>query len=172
MQNNPEIEQLVDQAVKIARTKQHEYVLTEHLLLAMIQHAPFRKVIEKYGVEVDMMEAELDAYLNSQMNLVKNKPDLQPRKTQTLERIFNRANVQVMFTGRRTMTTIDLYLSIMAETNSHAHYYLLKYGIRKNEFVEFYQKTYTQSDVRLSTQQADDILTEHCTNIKIGRAHV
>jgi ATP-dependent Clp protease ATP-binding subunit ClpA len=165
MQNNPEIEQLVDQAVKIARTKQHEYVLTEHLLLAMIQHAPFRKVVEKYGVEVDMMEAELDAYLNSQMNLVKNKPDLQPRKTQTLERIFNRANVQVMFTGRRTMTTIDLYLSIMAETNSHAHYYLLKYGIRKNEFVEFYQKTYTQSDVRLSTQQADDILTEHCTNI-------
>jgi len=165
MQNNPEIEQLVDQAVKIARTKQHEYVLTEHLLLAMIQHAPFRKVVEKYGVEVDMMEAELDAYLNSQMNLVKNKPDLQPRKTQTLERIFNRANVQVMFTGRRTMTTIDLYLSIMAETNSHAHYYLLKYGIRKSEFVEFYQKTYTQSDVRLSTQQADDILTEHCTNI-------
>ena len=47
MQNNPEIEQLVDQAVKIARTKQHEYVLTEHLLLAMIQHAPFRKVVEK-----------------------------------------------------------------------------------------------------------------------------
>ena len=170
MQNNPEIEQLVDQAVKIARTKQHEYVLTEHLLLAMIQHAPFRKVVEKYGVEVDMMEAELDVYLNSQMNLVNAKPDLQPRKTQTLERIFNRANVQVMFTGRRTMTTIDLYLSIMAETNSHAHYYLLKYGIRKSEFVEFYQKTHTQSDVRLSTQQADDILTEHCTNISAQAA--
>jgi ATP-dependent Clp protease ATP-binding subunit ClpA len=136
----------------------------------MIQHVPFRKVVEKYGVEVDMMEAELDTYLNSQMNLVNAKPDLQPRKTQTLERIFNRANVQVMFTGRRTMTTIDLYLSIMAETNSHAHYYLLKYGIRKSEFVEFYQKTHTQSDVRLSTQQADDILTEHCTNISAQAA--
>ena len=165
MQNNPEIEQLVDQAVKIARTKQHEYVLTEHLLLAMIQHAPFRKVVEKYGVEVEMMEAELDTYLNSQMNLVRHRADLQPRKTQTLERIFNRANVQVMFTGRRALSVIDLYLSIMAETNSHAHYYLLKYGIRKNEFVEFYQKTYSQADVKLSTQQADDILTEHCTNI-------
>jgi ATP-dependent Clp protease ATP-binding subunit ClpA len=165
MQNNPEIEQLVDQAVKIARTKQHEYVLTEHLLLAMIQHVPFRKVVEKYGVEVEMMEAELDAYLDSQMNLVRDRADLQPRKTQTLERIFNRANVQAMFTGRRSLSVIDLYLSIMAETNSHAHYYLLKYGIRKSEFVEFYQKTYSQSDVKLSTQQADDILTEHCTNI-------
>ena len=165
MQNNPEIEQLVDQAVKIARIKQHEYVLTEHLLLAMIQHAPFRKVVEKYGVEVEMMEAELDAYLDSQMNLVRDRADLQPRKTQTLERIFNRANVQVMFTGRRSLSVIDLYLSIMAETNSHAHYYLLKYGIRKSEFVEFYQKTYSQADVKLSSQQADDILTEHCTNI-------
>ena len=165
MQNNPEIEQLVDQAVKIARTKQHEYVLTEHLLLAMIQHAPFRKVVEKYGVEVEMMEAELDAYLDSQMNLVRDRADLQPRKTQTLERIFNRANVQVMFTGRRSLSVIDLYLSIMAETNSHAHYYLLKYGIRKTEFVEFYQKTYSQADIKLSSQQANDILTEHCTNI-------
>jgi ATP-dependent Clp protease ATP-binding subunit ClpA len=165
MNQNPEIEQLVDQAVKIARTKQHEYVLTEHLLLAMIQHAPFRKVVEKYGVEVEMMEAELDAYLDSQMNLVRDRADLQPRKTQTLERIFNRANVQVMFTGRRSLSVIDLYLSIMAETNSHAHYYLLKYGIRKSEFVEFYQKTYSQADVKLSSQQADDILTEHCTNI-------
>ena len=165
MQNNPEIEQLVDQAVKIARTKQHEYVLTEHLLLAMIQHAPFRKVVEKYGVEVEMMEAELDAYLDSQMNLVRGRADLQPRKTQTLERIFNRANVQVMFTGRRSLSVIDLYLSIMAETNSHAHYYLLKYGIRKTEFVEFYQKTYSQADIKLSSQQANDILTEHCTNI-------
>jgi ATP-dependent Clp protease ATP-binding subunit ClpA len=133
--------------------------------LAMIQHAPFRKVVEKYGVEVEMMEAELDAYLDSQMNLVRDRADLQPRKTQTLERIFNRANVQVMFTGRRSLSVIDLYLSIMAETNSHAHYYLLKYGIRKNEFVEFYQKTYSQADVKLSSQQADDILTEHCTNI-------
>ena len=167
MQNNPEIEIVVDQAVKLAREKSHEYVLTEHLLLSMLRHPPFKKVVEKFGAEVDLLDQELDNYLNSQTGMVRNIADLQPRKTQALERIFNRANVQVMFTGRRTLTLIDLYLSIMSETNGHAHYYLLKYGIKKAEFIAFYQKNYQQqaADTKMSTEQADEILQEYCTNI-------
>jgi ATP-dependent Clp protease ATP-binding subunit ClpA len=164
MQNNPEIEQIVDSAVKIARDKKHEYVLTEHVLLAMIQHVAFRKVLEKYGTDVPMFEAELDAYLDSLVNLVK-EGDVQPKKTNALERCFNRALTQFLFTGRRSVTTVDLYLAMMSETNSHAHYFLLKYGIKKAEFVEFYGKNYNQSDVKLNSQQADEVLTEHCTNI-------
>jgi ATP-dependent Clp protease ATP-binding subunit ClpA len=166
MQNNPEIEQIVDAAVKIARTKQHEYVLTEHVLLSMIQHVAFRKVLEKYGTDVITFEQELDSYLNSLVNLVK-EGDVQPKKTNALERCFNRALTQVLFTGRRSVTTVDLYLAMMSETNSHAHYFLLKYGVKKAEFVEFYGKNYSQSDVQLNTQQADEILTEHCTNLTL-----
>lgn len=165
MQNNPEIEYIVDQAVRIARDKHHEYVITEHLLLSLIRHAPFRKTLDRFGVEIDQMDQEVDAYLDSLKNLVKTGEEVQPRKTQTLERLFNRANVQVMFTGRRTLTTLDLYLSIMAETNSHAHYFLLKYGVKKTEFSEFYAKNYTQGEARMNPQQADDILNEYCTNL-------
>ena len=165
MQTNPEVEQVVDAAVKLARSKMHEYVLTEHLLLSMIQHPPFRAVLEKFGVHSGQLENEVDQWLNSQLSIVNTKSELQPRKTQALERIFNRANVQVMFTGRRTMSVVDIYLSIMAETNSHAHYFLLKYGIKKSEFVEFYHKNHQSSDVKMSDQQATEILDEYCTNI-------
>jgi len=166
MQNNPEIEYVIEQSVKIAREKQHEYVLTEHLLMALIRHVPFKKTLDAFGVEVELMDQELDLYLDSLMNLVSVDPNLQPRKTSALERIFNRANVQVMFTGRRTLTTIDLYLSIMAETNSHAHYYLLKYGVKKTEFVEFWGKHYNHSEgAKMNTSQADEVLTEYCINL-------
>ena len=165
MQNNPEIEYLVEQAVIIAKNKKHEYIVTEHLLMSMVQYAPFRKTLDKFGVEVDMLEQELDAYLNSLTSLVRDTEDLQPKKTAALERIFNRANVQVMFTGRRTMSTIDLYLSIMAETNTHAHYFLLKYGVKKNDFVDFWQKNYTQGESKLTDNQATEILEEYCTNL-------
>ena len=166
MQNNPEIEHIVEQAVKIARDKHHEYVITEHLLLSLIRHAPFRKTLDRFGVEVSQMEQEVDAYLDSLKHLVSANVDLQPRKTQTLERLFNRANVQVMFTGRRTLTTLDLYLSIMAETNSHAHYYLLKYGVKKTEFSDFYGKNYTAGEAsKMNVNQANDILNEYCTNL-------
>ncbi len=164
MTPTPEIEHIVDQAVKIAQQKQHEYVTTEHLLLSIIRFAPFRKTADAFGVAVDQMDLELDAYITSLVSLVKSNVDT-PKKTQALERIFNRANVQVMFTGRRALSVIDLYLSIMSEGNSHAQYYMLKYGMKKAEFVEFWQKNYKPSDVKMSTQQADEVLTEYCTSL-------
>ena len=164
MQNNPEIEQIIESAVKLARDRKHEYVLTEHMLLAMVRYNPFRQVLEKFGVDVDMFDQELDAYLVSLVNLVTDK-DVAPRKTNGLERCFNRALTQVLFTNRRSMTTIDLYLAMMAETNSHSHYFLLKYGVKKQEFVDFWQTNYNQDDLVLSDKQATDILKEHCINL-------
>lgn len=163
--HNPEIEHIVEQAVKLARERRHEYVITEHLLLSMLRHAQFRRAVEKFGAEVDLMDQEVDAYLNSLANLVSAKENVQPKKTQTLERLFNRANVQVMFTGRRALTLLDLYLSIMSETNSHAHYFLLKYGIKTKEFVDFYQKNHLANGAAMDQQQATEILTEYCTDL-------
>ena len=165
MQHNPEIEQIVDSAVKQAVGRNHEYMLTEHLLLAMLRHAPFRKCLEKFGVAVEQFDNELSAYLDSLINLV--KPSVEsPKKTQAIERVFNRAQVQVMFTGRKAMTTIDLYLALMAEFNSHSHYFLLKYGVKKLEFAEFWQRHYAHSEAqKLSPDQASEVLSEHCTNL-------
>jgi len=111
MTPSAEIEHVVDQAVKLAKNRQHEYVTTEHLLLAMLRFPPFRKTVDRFGADVDSMDSELDGYLNSLVSLVKDNVEV-PKKTSALERIFNRANVQAMFTGRRTMSIIDLYLSI------------------------------------------------------------
>jgi ATP-dependent Clp protease ATP-binding subunit ClpA len=164
MQNNPEIEQIIDAAVKLARDRHHEYVMTEHVLLSLIRHEPFRRVLEKFGTDVNLFDSELVAYLESCASLVTAK-EVQPKKTNALERVFNRALTQVLFTGRRSVSTLDLYLAMMSENNSHAHYFLLKYGVKKAEFVEFYQANYKQSDVVFTDQQATEILTEHCVNL-------
>jgi len=164
MQNNPEIEQIVDSAVKLAKDLHHEYVMTEHVLLALIRHEPFLRVLQKFGTDVNLLDQDLVTYLTHLTAVVTTK-DVPPKKTNALERCFNRALTQVLFTGRRTISTVDLYLAMMSETNSHAHYFLLKYGVKKAEFVEFYQGNYRQSDVRLTDQQATEILDEHCTNL-------
>ena len=166
MQNNPEIEQIIEQSVRIARERQHEYVLTEHLLMALLQHAPFRACLVKFGIEINHFDRDLSRYLDGLTKLVKEDPNLQPRKTNALERVFNRALTQVLFTGRRTVTTADLYLAIMSESNSHAHYFLLKYGVTKNEFVKFWDTNYNHvSAGSITNQQADEILEEYCTNL-------
>jgi len=164
MQNNPEIEQIVDHALRLARDLSHEYVMTEHVLLALLRYNPFRRVLEKFGTDVVMFDTELETYLKNQAALVTAK-DAPPKKTNALERVFNRALTQVLFTGRRTVSTVDLYLAMMAENNSHAHYFLLKYGVRKPEFVDFWQKHYNHNDAVITEQQATEILTEHCINL-------
>jgi ATP-dependent Clp protease ATP-binding subunit ClpA len=165
MNNSPEIESIVQHSITLATEMGHEFVLTEHLVLALIQHAPFRRTLTQFGTDVTALEQDITAYLLEVQSTIAKQDDDPPRRTSALERVFNRANVQVMFTGRRVMTTIDLYLSVMAETNGHAHYFFLKHGVKKNDFAEFWQKNYRQQEGRLNDQQATDILEEYCENL-------
>jgi len=165
MSNNHEIEQIVADAISIAKSLKHEYVLTEHVLLALVQHPPFKKVIDSFGSSSDKLEIDLSNYLMKLTGIVSKQDNVQPKKTNGLERCFNRAMTQVLFTGRRTITTGDLYLSIMAENNSHSHYFLLKHGLKKIEFYDYWQQHYKHGDVKITTSQADEILNEYCVNL-------
>lgn len=80
MNPTAEIEHIVEQAVTIARTFQHEYVTTEHLLLSMVRYAPFRKTLDNFGVEIDMLDQDLTSYLAGLQNLVRENSDLTPKK--------------------------------------------------------------------------------------------
>lgn len=167
MTNSPEIEAIIEQAIEFAKTRKHQYVTVEHLLLSLISHNPFKKCIIGFGADVDTMEKEVGAYLDS-LKAIENKvDDFMPRKTNSLERVMNRSVTQVLFTGRRQVTTIDLFLSIASESNSHAHYFLLKYGISKNEFVAYWQKNYkgNEHQTNLTENQADEILEEYTINL-------
>lgn len=168
MNNSPEIESIIEDAITQAKERKHQYVTIEHLLLSLITHTPFKKCLDSFGADTENLIKEVGAYLDSLHAIVdKNSPEVQPRKTNSLERTMNRSVTQVLFTGRRQVTTIDLYLSISSEGNSHAHYYLLKYGINKAEFVHHWQKHYKGAEytTKLSDNQADEILEEYTTNL-------
>lgn len=167
MNNSPEIDNIIEQSVSIAKNYNHEYVTIEHLLLALVTHKPFKKCITAFGSDADMLIEELTNYVAGYHAIKSKDPDCKPRKTNTLERTMNRAVTQVLFTGRRQVTTIDLYLSIAAESNSHAHYFLLKYGIHKNDFLAHWQRTYKSGEFtsKISETEAEEILNEYTTNL-------
>jgi ATP-dependent Clp protease ATP-binding subunit ClpA len=170
MTNSPEIESIIEQAIVYAKERRHQYCTVEHLLLALVTHTPFKKCLDSFGADADLLIQEVGAYLDS-LHAIEAKgltvEEVQPRKTNSLERTMNRSVTQVLFTGRRQVTTIDLYLSIASEGNSHAHYFLLKYGVNKQEFVNHWQKTYKGAEftTKLNDAQADEILEEYTTNL-------
>ena len=97
MLNNPEIDVITNEAANIAINKNNEYVLVEHLLLSLIRYKPFNACLNGYGTDVQRLDNDIEAYLN---RLPENKKKSPPKKTNALERVFNRAGTQAIFTNR------------------------------------------------------------------------
>ncbi len=167
MQSSPEIENIIERAIEAAKERQHCYVTVEHLLFSLITHPPFKKCLNSFNVDADLMTQEVESYLNGLQSIVSTDPDIKPKKTNTLERVMNRAVTQVLFTGRRQVETIDFYMSIVTENNSHAHYYLLKYGVHKQDFLLHWQKNYNGGQYQsvITDTQAEEILEEYTINL-------
>jgi ATP-dependent Clp protease ATP-binding subunit ClpA len=167
LQSSPEIENIIERAIEAAKERQHVYVTVEHLLWSLVTHPPFKKCLNAYHVDTELMTQEIEAYLNGLQSIVSQDPDVKPKKTNTLERVMNRSVTQVLFTGRRLVETIDLYMSIATESNSHSHYFLLKYGVNKQDFLAHWQKNYAggQYTSAITDSQAEDILEEYTINL-------
>lgn len=182
LQTNPEIDHVVAEATELAVNLSHEYVTLEHVFLSMVRYEPFKELLVQYGADVGGLDADVESYLLAQIDLV--SADGNPKKTHALERVFNRSLTQVLFSGRTHMQLMDLFLSIHAETNSYAHYFMVKYGLDRSKLIELYNKSYKTdtSKTITDTSRADKILEHYCDNLNkqatdgkidpvIGREH-
>ena len=133
IQHNPEIEVIIANATEQARKYDHEYVTLEHLAHGLMTFKPWAELMLAFGVDVDAMVNDIEEYLQKQTYIISKQTDYVPKKTHSLERVFNRAFTQVLFSAREQMETIDLFLSISQEPNSHAAYFLLKWGINRRQ---------------------------------------
>ena len=167
MSQQNEIEQIIIKAGELARNLKHEYVIIEHLALCLFQHSAFQEQVKKHGILVDQLVRDLHDYVHNQDHLVTDS-DNPPRKTQSLERVFNRALTQVLFNGQQRIRIPDLVLSISVEHNSHAAYYMHKYGLDRQTIINIYKKIISESgdDEKVDVaKKADEILKEFCTNL-------
>ena len=165
LQTNPEIEHIVAEATEIATKYSHEYVTLEHMLLALVRYQPFNDLLLKFDTDCKAFEKDIEAYLINQEFLVVENAE--PRRTNALERVFNRALTQVLFSGRSHIQLMDLFISMQAETISYARYFILKYGLDHNKLIELYHSAFTaEKSKQLSIEaKAEKILNYYCTDL-------
>jgi ATP-dependent Clp protease ATP-binding subunit ClpA len=167
IQANPEIEVVISAAGDNAKRFNHEYVTLEHLLQALVNYPPFNDMLSKFGVDVDTINNDIEMFHADAHYLVSDDNIEHPKKTHALERTFNRALTQVLFSGRNQMQIIDIFISVTAETNSHAAYFILKSGIDRERLIEFYKDNYQEGKARKAAvrNRAQEILEEHCEDL-------
>ena len=163
---NPEIDTIIQNSTQLARDLNQSYVTVEHLTLALITFEPFKEMLDKFGVDTQNLQQDFQDYLHDRTELVTESNGQDPKKTNSLERIFNRSITQVLFSGRSQVQTIDLFLSISYETTSHASYFIAKHGIDRSRLVKFYNKEYDFKNAKESAveNKSNAVLDEYCTN--------
>ena len=132
------LQAVFEKAIETAKKLHHEYLTIEHLLLAMLMEETFSKTVQGYGAKVDDLRKNLADYLQNKCAEI-TTPDVvvKPKKTQSVERILNRAFTQVLFNGRQRIEPTDVFLAMMGEKRSWAHFYIVQADIDKDKFADY-----------------------------------
>ena len=155
-----------DKAIKDARRLQHEYVTVEHLLFAMMCEENFYKTLQGFGADVEYLKSNLEHHLKQNcQELVVEAEKYKPKKTQTVERILNRAFTQVLFSGRSHIELTDVLISIMAEDKCVSKYYIEKAGIVKSAFSDYINSEYEDVNDEAMNGEAQRALRAFTTNL-------
>ena len=142
-----ELQVVFEKAIDDAKKLKHEYVTLEHLFFAMCCSDNFMKILDGYGIDVSKMKDELHDFLQNKLEEIKvdhDKP-FKPKKTQTVERVMNRAFTQVLFSGRQHIDITDVFLSMLNEKKAFSTYVATSNGVNKEKFNEYINAEYVTS---------------------------
>ena len=169
LEPNSDLEKIFEQAVSIASKNQHEYITLEHFLYSIVIDETFNALLKDYGAEVDQLKKNLEKFIKQDLTDIKtDKEDYRPKKTNTVERMLNRAFTQVLFGGRNVIEPIDCFISIFSEKKSFANYFLRKAKIEKDKFIEFVNNSALAEGDEISEasgNQLEKMIVQFCTNL-------
>jgi len=162
-----ELQLVFEKAIEVAKKLRHEYLTIEHLLFAMLCEDTFNKCVNGYGADADFLKKNLELYLKNKCDeIVTEAIDAKPRKTQAVERVLNRAFTQVLFNGRQKIESTDVFLAMMSEKRSYAHYYIQQAEIDKEKFADYLNSEITEvEDEDPRDAQGDRALKAFTTNL-------
>jgi ATP-dependent Clp protease ATP-binding subunit ClpA len=135
----------LERAVMKATSLSHEYVTLEHLLYAIIEEKDVLDLMGKMDVDLPKLLIELEEYLGERDDIGVIDFDGIPRQTLSIDRVFNRAVTQVIFSGRTQLHCQDILISMLSEVASHAYYILNKNGCKRSTAIDIIQREFYQT---------------------------
>ena len=132
------LQAVFEKAIDTAKKLHHEYLTIEHLLFAMLMEDSFNYCVQGFGANANNLKNELSNYLqNKCAEITIEDVVVKPKKTQSVERVLNRAFTQVLFNGRQRIEPTDVFLAMMGEKRSWAHFYIAQAEIDKEKFADY-----------------------------------
>ena len=161
------LQAVFEKAIDTAKKLHHEYLTIEHLLFAMLSDSAFTDTLQGYGADAVALKNNLTDYIQNKCEeITVTDVVVKPKKTQSVERVLNRAFTQVLFNGRQRIEPTDIMLSMMAEKRSWAHFYIMQANIDKDKFNDYLNNsTNDQEEESPSDSQGEKALKAFTSNL-------
>lgn len=133
-----DLEQTLNQAFKGARTKRHEFMTVEHLLLALVDNALAADVLVACGADLSQLRTDLVDFVDSTTPLIPEQDserDTQP--TLGFQRVLQRAVFHVQSSGKSEVTGANVLVAIFSEQESQAVYFLKQQSVARLDVVNY-----------------------------------
>ena len=133
-----ELEQTLNDAFRAARSRRHEFMTVEHLLLALLDNNDAIRVLKACGAQISGLRGDLVEFIDSTTPLIPE--DEQERETQPtlgFQRVLQRAVFHVQSSGKSEVTGANVLVAIFSEQESQAVYFLKTQSISRLDVVNF-----------------------------------
>jgi ATP-dependent Clp protease ATP-binding subunit ClpA len=142
-----DIEKIIITAIDLAKRFKHEYVTIEHLTAVILDDEEVRSMCFDINADFEGIQVALIHYLQHSCDEITGAKDVEPepKKTQMLERVFNRALTQALFQGKKAIDQLDLVLSILGEDKSTSCFFSQSLGLTKSKVLAWMQESYAEN---------------------------
>ncbi len=133
-----ELEVTLNLAFKGARSKRHEFMTVEHLLLALIDNDAAADVLKACGADLSVLRQELVEFVDTTTPLIPEADgERETQPTLGFQRVLQRAVFHVQSSGKSEVTGANVLVAIFSEQESQAVYYLKQQSIARIDVVNF-----------------------------------
>jgi ATP-dependent Clp protease ATP-binding subunit ClpA len=133
-----DLEVTLNVAFKGARSKRHEFMTVEHLLLALIDNESAANVLRACGTDLNVLRRDLIEFVDSTTPLIPEaETERETQPTLGFQRVLQRAVFHVQSSGKREVTGANVLVAIFSEQESQAVYYLKQQNVARIDVVNF-----------------------------------
>jgi len=133
-----DLEQTLNEAFRGARTKRHEFMTVEHLLLALLDNNEAIKVLKACGADLGALRGDLTEFVDATTPLIpEDEEDRETQPTLGFQRVLQRAVFHVQSSGKHEVTGANVLVAMFSEQESQAIYFLKSQAIARLDVVNY-----------------------------------
>jgi ATP-dependent Clp protease ATP-binding subunit ClpA len=132
-----DLEHILNMAIQNAREEAHEFITIEHLLLALLGDKSACRVLRACGGDVDHLKIELNSFLDQNVPVIPDGSEEESQPGLGFQRVIQRAILHVQSSGKKEVDGTNVLISIFAEKDSHAVYFLHQQDVSRFDVVNF-----------------------------------